>query len=160
MRITQAIDAYQFVSKYQLISKQLRFKIIADLEERLDQIEKLGVNEEYDYIDFFYQDILEDIYDLLYKYEDFGETYEDENWLYLNLELCNIYDEEHFAFTDLLNCIFRNADVINFSMTQADYYKFCHKKVLRQITDEVAYRPGNIGFENTRDHFYALCMNY
>jgi len=157
MRIAQAIDAYEFVSKYQLISKQLRFKIIADLEERLDQIEKI---EDLDEIDYFYDDILEDIYDLLYRYEDFGETYEDENWLYLNLELCYIWDEKHFAFTDLLNCIFRSAEILSFQFSQADYYKFCHKKVLRQITEEVAYRPGNIGFENTRDHFYAMCMNY
>jgi len=150
------LTAFEFVEKYKLIPRQLRFKILCDFEENLDLIERSPeFHQEYDIDSLFYDDVLDDLFDLLYRYDDFGETYEDENWWWLTMNVDYICDT-HYAFNDMINAMLKclkHYILVNFT----DVVSFRKKSVFRQIKEEVAYRPGNPGFENSRDHFYALC---
>jgi hypothetical protein len=38
-----------------------------------------------------------------------------------------------------------------------DIQLFRHKNMLREIRDVVAYRPGNPGYEQAKEHFESFC---
>ena len=153
--MSDPLTAFEFVEKYKLIPRQLRLKILYDFEENMGLIERSPESQHDNFDGFFYYEVLDDLFDLLYRYDDFGDTYEDENWLWLTLYIDYICDA-HYAFNDLINSMLKclkHYILVNFT----DVVSFRKKSVFRQIKEEVAYRPGNPGFENSRDHFYALC---
>lgn len=153
--MTAPLTSSEFVEKYKLIPRQLRLKILCDFEENLDLIEQTSEDEQEDKTgNIFYDDILDDLFELLYRYDDFGETYEDENWLWLNLYVDYICDA-HYVFNDLINAMLKSLKNKNI-VTLSDVVTFKKRSVLRQIKEEVAYRPGNSGFEKARDHFNML----
>lgn len=155
--MTSPLTAFEFVEKYKLIPLQLRFKFLCDFEGNLDLIERSPESQQEDNVNgLFYEDILDDLFDLLYRYDDFGETYEDENWWWLTLHVDYICDA-HYAFNDMINAMLKCMQVREKPVSLTDVVSFRKKSVLRQIKEEVAFRPGNPGFENSRDHFYALC---
>jgi hypothetical protein len=149
-----SLTSLEFVEKYKLIPRQLRLKILCNFEENMDLIER-SPDSQHDNFDLFYYEVLDDLFDLLYRYDDFGDTYEDENWLWLSLYVDYICDE-HYAFNDLINAMLKCLELVK-PVTLIDVVSFRKKLVFRQIKEEVAYRPGNAGFENARDHFYMLC---
>lgn len=149
------LTANEFVEKYKLIPKQIRIKILCKFSKNSSLIECSPEYKEDNVNGLFYEDILEDLFDLLYRYDDFGETYEDENWWWLTLYVDYICDS-HYAFNDMINTMLKYFKLEK-KVTLTDVVSFRKKSVLRQIKEEVAFRPGNPGFENSRDHFYALC---
>jgi len=158
--------AFQFAEKYKLIPKQLRSTFLTLLEDDNTDIiiektidcyhddEKLE-----DCFNLFYEDVLDDILDVLYTYEDYGHMYEDENWLYLIIELDNICDC-HYAFNDVIIALLKYLQSLQKPITLSDVVKFRNKAVLKQIKQEVAYRPGNIGYEYVRDRFLLNCSYF
>ena len=68
---------------------------------------------------------------------------------YVYAGACVVYYD---VATKLLTLLQMRTPMITFT----DITKFNKKKVLQQIKDDVAYRPGNVGYEKTKEHFESL----
>lgn len=107
-----------------------------------------------------YNDIFDSLILTLIGYEASHDDHEvDYDDLELMLEeyvyagACVVYYD---VATKLLTLLQMRTPMITFT----DITKFNKKKVLQQIKDEVAYRPGNVGYEKTKEHFENIYMNW
>lgn len=140
------LPALPFVKKYQLVPRPLR-------REFLDQIRNTPPVYNNDGND---DDVFDNLILTLIGYEASHDDHEvDYDDLELMLEeyvyagACVVYYD---VATKLLSFLKDRTPMITFT----DIIKFNKKKVLQQIKDDVAYRPGNVGYEQTKEHFESL----
>ena len=139
------ISHVQFVEKYKLIPKQLRFQFLEFLRQM-----------PYMYNDDWNIDIFDDLIDMLVL---FDESADSDNYTYLTQTLCDeVYAGPCEIYHDVISCLLRYLQWKIPIITERDVIDFHKKSVLRQIREQVAYRPGNHGYELCREHFYSLCM--
>lgn len=142
MEITPA----QFVEKYKLVPKQMRFRLLEFVSQQFGLI-----------YDDWNQEIFDDAMNVLRWYENT----EEENYTLLRCILeddvylgpCFIYDD---IIKRLLSCLNWSSSMAMFM--EEDVQRFRHKNMLREIRDVVAYRPGNPGYERSKEHFESLLV--
>ena len=61
------------------------------------------------------------------------------------------------VYNDVIGCLLRYLEWNIPIITQRDVIEFRKKQIFRQIIEVVAYRPGNIGYELTKQHYESLC---
>ena len=138
------IDSTQFVEKYKLIPIQLRstfltflrempylYDIDDELLDKFDDLMLVLVSYNHDN-DIDYEELDNNIKDVV----SFGK--------------CQVYN-------DVIGCLLRYLEWKIPVITQRDVIEFRKKQIFRQIIEEVAYRPGNIGYELTKQHYEYLC---
>lgn len=142
------INPTQFVEKYKLIPKQLRFRFLDFVSQQFGLI-----------YDDWNQEIFDDTMNVLRWYENTGE----ENYTLLRGILeDDVYVGHHMVYCDiakrLLNCLNWSSFMAMFMMEDVQIFrhKNIRKNMLREIRDVVAYRPGNPGYEETKEHFESL----
>lgn len=143
------LPALPFVRKYQLIPRRLRRHFLDTIRNSFPMYDKDD-----------YNDIFDSLILTLIGYEASHDDHEvDYDDLELMLEeyvyagACVVYYD---VATKLLTLLQMRTPMITFT----DITKFNKKKVLQQIKDEVAYRPGNVGYEKTKEHFENIYMNW
>lgn len=140
----ECMSTSEFVDKYKLIPKNLRKNF---LDYMYDIIKKTNI------VDELY---VNDILDTLNIYEEDNkksDNYTELNWLLLE----TIENDNSYIYSDLsksLKDYMSTKSIIN----REDIFRFRKKVMLKSIREEVSYRPGNVGYENTRDHFYLISM--
>jgi hypothetical protein len=138
-----AISPVQFVEKYKLIPKQLRLKYL----EFLRQMPYLYDNDDK-------LDIFDDLMLILvwYDHEEASDNY----ILLSDTRRDDVYAGSCDVYHDVIGCLLRYLQWKVPLITQRDVIEFNKKMVLRQIRDEVAYRPGNCGYERALENFMSL----
>jgi hypothetical protein len=141
-----SISYIQFVEKYQLIPKNLRFRFLDVLSHYRHKIVTRD--------DFF---ILDDLITTLYCYE---RAYHDiENYLELGWALydhvCPIDDS---VYSDVAVNLLSQLREYKKSVLIEDVVRFRHKNVMKDILEIVAYRPGNPGYERAFEHFMGIAL--
>jgi len=140
------ISPAQFVEKYKLIPQQLRSKFI----EFLHQMPQL-------YDDDWNMDIFEDLMMILIFHD---ESDDNKNYTVLQQSLQDeVYLGKSIVYHDVITCLLRYLEWKFPLITQRDVIDFHKKRIIRQIKEEVAYRPGNPGYEETKRHFENLVDN-
>jgi hypothetical protein len=139
------INPSQFVEKYKLVPKQMRFRLIEFVSQQFGLI-----------YDDWNQEIFDDALDTLRWYEN----NEEENYPLLRTILeDDVYLGPTFIYDDiakrLLDCLKWSSFMAMFM--NEDIQLFRHKNMLREIRDVVAYRPGNPGYEQAKEHFESFC---
>lgn len=137
---TSEITPTQFVEKYKLIPKQLRCQFLEFLRQ-MPQI----------YDDDWNNDIFNDLMDIL--------VFHDENLEYtflLEALKDEVYLGDSVVYHDVIGCLLRYLEWKIPMITQRDVIEFQKKRVFRQIRDEVAYLPGNPGYEIAKEHFESM----
>lgn len=139
--MTTTIFPAVFVEKYKLIPKQLRLQFLGHLRQ----------------MPYLYDEELElDIFDDLMMILFFYETVEEENYTYLRETLKDdVYLGDHRVYHDVISCLLRYLEWRVPLITYSDVMRFRKQAVLRQIENEVAFRPGNAGYEVYKEHFEA-----
>ena len=140
------ITPVQFVEKYKLIPQQLRFQFI----EFLRQMPQL-------YDDDWNTDIFDDLMMTLVFHD---ESDDNKNYTFLQQSLQDeVYFGKCVVYHDVITCLLRYLEWKFPLITQRDVIDFHKKRIIRQIKEEVAYRPGNPGYEETKRHFENLVDN-
>jgi hypothetical protein len=137
----------EFVEKYKLIPKNLREKLLAFVY----QIPRKTTS-----TDEYYDDNYDNTFMYLRVYECWNKEVEDYEGLIQDLE-DNVYLFNSEVYRDIANSLLNCMRWKSKPITKDDVYKFRKNLILRDIKERVAYRPGNVGYERTRDHFYSLC---
>jgi hypothetical protein len=137
------ISHAQFVEKYKLIPKQLRLKYLEFLRQM-----------PYLYDDDDKLDIFDDLMLILfwYDHEDACNNYQ----LLSNTLRDDVYAGHCQVYYDVIGCLLRYLQWQVPMITQKDVLEFRKKMVVRQIREEVAYRPGKCGYEKAFEHFMTL----
>ena len=141
--ITQ-ITPEEFVEKYKLIPKQLRVKFL----EFLRQMPYI-----YD-IDDWKLDVFDSLM-LILVWHDKDLDYNNYTFLVESLKE-DAYPEECQVYYDVISFLLRYLNWKVPLITSRDVYVFHKRQMLKQIKEEVAYRPGNPGYEKTKEHFESL----
>lgn len=141
------ITPRQFVEKYKLVPKMLREKLLAFVYNLARNMSSNNIN---------YDDIYDDTFIYLRVYECWNKEKEDYDELIYDLEN-NVWFERSEVYYDIARSLMNCMTWMNKKITKEDVYKFRKNLILRDIKERVAYRPGNVGYERTRDHFYSLC---
>jgi len=138
------IDSTQFVEKYKLIPKQLRPKFLTFLREMpyLYDID----DELLDKFDDLMLVLVSYNHDNDIDYEELDNNIKD----VVSFGKCKVYN-------DVIGCLLRYLEWTIPIITQRDVIEFRKKQIFRQIIEVVAYRPGNIGYELTKQHYESLC---
>ena len=139
-----SLSSSEFLEKYKLIPKNLRFKFLDFLSHFRQTIEE---NDEYD--------ILDDLICVLMLYE---RTYHDmENYLELSWALHdNVFPMQHLVFRDVANALMRQLRWFLKPVRVEDVTRFRYRQVMKDIEDRVSYRPGNPGYERAKENFDSL----
>ncbi len=137
----QYLSTSQFIDKYKLIPKNLRKNF---LDYTYSIIKKGNIIDELS-IHF--------ILDILYLYEKDNE-YSDNN-TELNFLLLETIESDGSYFYSYLTDTLKYYMNKNKIVTEHDIFSFRKKVMLKSIKEEVAYRPGNIGYEILKEHFYS-----
>lgn len=144
------LSALQFLKKYQLIPRMLRCQFLDMLRKSFSFYEMDDNNN-----DIFDNLILTLIgYEL--SHEDHEVDYDDLELMleeYVYAGACIVYYD---VATKLLSYIQYRKPILTFT----DIIKFNKKRVLQQIKEDVAYRPGNVGYEKTKEHFENIYANF
>lgn len=142
------INPSQFVEKYKLVPKQMRFRLLEFVSQQFGLI-----------YDDWNQEIFDDAMDVLRWYENT----EEENYTLLRGILADdVYAGPQVVYDDIAK---RMLSCLNWSSSMAMFgtehvQKFRKKNMLREIRDVVAYRPGNIGYEKSKEHFEScICVD-
>lgn len=143
-----SISSSEFVEKYKLIPKNLRFQFLDFLSHFRQTIEE---NDEYD--------ILDDLICVLMTYE---RTYHDmDNYLELSWVLHdNVCPMDHLVFRDVAESLLRQLRWFLKPVRVEDVTRFRHRQVMKDIEERVAYRPGNPGYERAKENFESLKYLY
>jgi hypothetical protein len=137
------ITPEEFVEKYKLIPKQLRIKFL----EFLRQMPYI-----YD-IDDWKLDVFDSLMLMLVWYD---EDLDYNNYTFLVESLKeDVYHEECQVYYDVIGCLLRYLKWKVPLITSRDVYAFHKLQMLKQIKEEVAYRPrpGNPGYESVKASF-------
>lgn len=142
------LNPTKFVEKYKLIPKPMRFRLL----EFVGQMP-------YTYDNEMIQEVFDDVFDILRWYENFCKV---DNYTMLKgileddvyLGPCPVYSD---VARSLLNCLTYSCFLPK-NYLYTSIVKFRHANIMKQIKDEVAYRPGNPGYDRTRLHFESLVM--
>ena len=142
--MSNQISYVDFVEKYKLIPKQLRLKYLEFLRQMPylydDGDEKL--------------DIFDDMMLILFWYDNDSAC---ENYLLLSDTLRDdVYAGQCQVYHDVIECLLRYHKWKVPMITQRDVIEFHKRQVLFQIKNEVAFRPGNIGYEKVKEHYESL----
>ena len=139
------ISPVQFVEKYKLIPKQLRLKYLEFLRQM-----------PYLYDDDDKLDIFDDMMMILFLYEKQNSS---DNYLLLTDNLSEgVYAGPSQVYHDVSGCLLRYLQWQVPIITQKDVIQFQKKMVLKQISEEVAYRPGNCGYEKALESFMSRLL--
>jgi len=138
------INPSQFVEKYKLVPKQMRFRLLEFVSQQFGLI-----------YDDWNQEIFDDAMDVLRWYENT----EEENFTLLRGILADdVYAGPQVVYDDIakrmLSCLNWSSSMAMFSSEVVQ--KFRKNNMLREIRDVVAYRPGNVGYEMCKEHFESL----
>ena len=139
------INPIQFVEKYKLIPKQLRFQFL----EFLKQMPYMKYSDDLDIA------IFEDLINMLVFHDESADC---DNYTYLTQILCDVYSGPCEVYHDVISCLLRYLQWKIPMITERDVIEFNKKSLLRQIREVVAYRPGNHGYELCKAHFESLCV--
>lgn len=144
------LNPSQFVEKYKLVPKQMRFRLLEFVSQQFGLI-----------YDEWNQEIFDDAMGVLRWYE----STEEENFTLLRGILeDDVYVGPQVIYGDIakrmLSCLKWSSFMAMFMMEDVQIFrhKNMHKNMLREIREVVAYRPGNIGYENTKEHFEKCCQ--
>lgn len=138
------ISPAEFVEKYKLIPQQLRHQFLQFLVQMPDL-----------YDDDWNMDIFSDIITVLAW---FDKDEEEENYTVLTQVLIDdVYAGPCNVYHDVISCFLRYLNWKVPMITNRDVIEFHKRQVLKQIRNQVAYRPGNPGYEETKAHFESLC---
>jgi hypothetical protein len=137
------ITPAEFVEKYKLIPQQLRHLFL----QFLVQIPDL-------YDDDWNMDIFSDIVTMLVW---FDKDIVEENYTVLTQVLVDeVYAGPCNVYYDVISCFLRYLNWKVPIITSRDVVEFHKRQVLKQIKSQVAYRPGNPGYEETKAHFESM----
>jgi hypothetical protein len=135
----------EFIDKYKLIPKNLRIKFIDymyTIIKKFNIIDKLDMTFILDTICMYEKDNI--------NYDNYSEL----GWLLLE----TIENDNSYSYKYIANCL-RYYISKNKIINQKDIFSFRKKMILKSIREEVAYRPGNVGYEKARDNFYKNISN-
>ncbi len=137
------ITPSKFVEKYKLIPKQLRGQFLEFLRQM-----------PYLYDDEWNLDIFDDLMLILVW---FDQDLDYNNYTLLRESLIDdVYAGECQVYHDIITCLLRYLKWKVPLITSRDVIEFQKRQVLKQIKSEVAYRPGNPGYEQTKIHYESL----
>jgi hypothetical protein len=138
------ISPAEFVEKYKLIPQQLRHQFLQFLVQMPDL-----------YDDDWNMDIFSDIITVL---SWFDKDTVAENYTVLTQVLVDdVYAGSCNVYHDVISCFLRYLNWKVPMITSRDVMEFHKRQVLKQIRNQVAYRPDNPGYEETKAHFESLC---
>lgn len=142
--MSNLIDSTQFIEKYKLIPIQLRSKFLGFLREMpyLYDID----DELLDKFDDLMLVLVSYNHDNNIDYEELDNNIKE----VVSSGKCKVYN-------DVIECLLRYLEWKIPVITQRDVIEFRKKQIFRQIREEVAYRPGNVGYEITKQHYESLC---
>lgn len=141
------ISPAQFVEKYKLIPQQLRSKFIGFLRQ-MPQL----------YDDNWNMDIFEDLMMILIFHD---QSIDNKNYTVLVQSLQDeVYLGKSIVYHDVITCLLRYLEWMIPLITQRDVIDFYKKRIIRQIKEEVSYRPGNPGYEESKRHFENLVEKF
>lgn len=98
-------------------------------------------------------DIFDDLMLFLFTYETHGEENYDD---LLNTLLEHVFSEKTVVYNDVAECLVRYLQWKVPVITYREVIEYRKKQICRQIKEDVAYRPGNVGYEITKEHFESL----
>jgi hypothetical protein len=141
--MTTEIYPRDFIEKYKLVPKPLRFQYLEFLRQ-MPYIYDEGDLE---------LDIFDDLMLFLFTYETQGEENYDD---LLNTLQEHVFSEKTVVYNDVAECLVRYLQWKVPVITYREVMEYRKKQICRQIKEDVAYRPGNVGYEITKEHFESL----
>jgi len=140
--MTTEIYPRDFIEKYKLIPKPLRIQYLEILRQM-----------PYLYEGDLEIDIFDDLMLFLFTYEkQVDENYDE----LLNILVGNVFYDKTIVYYDVASCLIRYLELTIPLITYREVMEYRKKQICRQIKEEVAYRPGNVGYERTKEHFESL----
>lgn len=135
------ISASAFVEKYKLIPTQLRRQYLDFLREMPYMYDE--------------EDWKLDVFDdLIMNLVMFGDS---DDYEFLEDTLVdNVMAFDNQVYYDVISCLLRYLKWMVPIITHQDVLIFHKRQVLRQIKEDVAYRPGNVGYDETKLHFESM----
>jgi hypothetical protein len=142
--MSSQISYVDFVEKYKLIPKQLRIKYLEFLRQMPYLYDEDSKN----------LDIFDDMMLILFWYDNDSAC---DNYLLLSDTLRDdVYAGPCQVYHDVIECLLRYHKWKVPMITQRDVIEFHKRQVLFQIKNDVAFRPGNIGYEKVKEHYESL----
>lgn len=103
----------------------------------------------YEMYGLFWLDIVYDIYDSILLYEAMN----DEDYDYLKDLLLSIYPDKSSVYNEIINDLLDTFREMTIDISKDTVFKFNFNNVIKTIDNEVAYRPGNCGYEKVLESF-------
>lgn len=141
--MTTKIYPVDFIEKYKLVPKPLRLQYLEFLRQMPYMYDEGDLE----------LDIFDDLMLFLFTYETHGEENYDD---LLNTLLEHVFSEKTVVYNDVAGCLIRYLQWKVPVITQREVMEYRKKQICKQIKQEVAYRPGNVGYERTKQHFESL----
>lgn len=141
--MTTKIYPIDFIEKYKLVSKPLRLQYLEFLRQMPYMYDEGDLE----------LDIFDDLMIFLFTYETQGKENYDE---LLNILVGNVFFDKTVVYNDVAGCLIRYLQWKVPVITYREVMEYRKKQVCRQIKEDVAYRPSNVGYEMTKEHFESL----
>ena len=141
--MTTEIYPRDFIEKYKLVPKPLRLQYLEFLRQMPYMYDEGDLE----------LDIFDDLMLFLFTYETHGEENYDD---LLNTLLEHVFSEKTVVYNDVAACLVRYLEWKVPVITYREVMEYRKKQIFRQIKQDVAYKPGNIGYEMTKQHFESL----
>lgn len=142
-KMTTKIYPIDFIEKYKLVPKPLRLQYLEFLRQMPYMYDEGDLE----------MDIFDDLMLFLFTYETHGEENYDD---LLNTLLEHVFSEKTVVYNDVAECLVRYLQWKVPVITYREVIEYRKKQICRQIKEDVAYRPGNVGYEITKEHFESL----
>lgn len=146
-KMYKEISPEDFIHKYKLIPKPSR-KFLLNTCQDYDHYEKM--------YGLFWLDIVYDIYDSLLLYEAIN----DEDYDYLKDLLLSIYPIKSGVYNEIMHDLMDAFREMSVDINKDTIFKFNFNNVIKTINNEVAYRPGNYGYEKVFESFKSKFICY
>ena len=141
--MTTQIYPIDFIEKYKLVPKPLRLQYLEFLRQMPYMYDEGDLE----------LDIFDDLMLFLFTYETHGEENYDD---LLNTLQEHVFSEKTVVYNDVAECLVRYLQWKVPVITYREVIEYRKKQICRQIKEDVAYRPGNVGYEITKEHFESL----
>lgn len=143
LKMTTQMYPCDFIEKYKLVPKPLRLQYLEFMREM-----------PYMYDD---GDLELDIFDALMLFLFTYESQDDENYEeLLNILVEHVSFDKTKVYYDVATCLVRYIQWKVPVITYREVMEYRKKQICRQINHEVAYRPGNVGYETAKEHYESL----
>lgn len=141
--MTTKIYPRDFIEKYKLVPKPLRLQYLEFLRQMPYMYDEGDLE----------LDIFDDLMLFLFTYEkQVDENYDE----LLNILVDHVFYDKTIVYYDVAGCLIRYLEWKVPVITYREVMEYRKKQICRQIKEDVAYRPGNIGYEMTKEHFESL----